>query len=36
MEALLYEKLEDQKVRCGLCSHRCVVPDGKRGICNVR
>jgi pyruvate formate lyase activating enzyme len=36
MEALLYEKLEDQKVRCGLCSHRCVVPAGKRGICNVR
>jgi pyruvate formate lyase activating enzyme len=36
MEALLYEKLEDQEVRCGLCSHRCVVPDGKRGICNVR
>ena len=36
MEALLYEKLADQKVRCALCSHRCIVADGKRGICNVR
>jgi pyruvate formate lyase activating enzyme len=36
MEALLYEKLEAQKVRCVLCSHRCVIPDGKRGICGVR
>jgi pyruvate formate lyase activating enzyme len=36
MEALLYEKIEDQKVRCVLCSHRCVIPDGKRGICGVR
>jgi pyruvate formate lyase activating enzyme len=36
MEALLYEKLGDQKVRCALCSHRCVIPVGQRGICNVR
>lgn len=36
MEALLYETLEDQKVRCALCSHRCVIAAGKRGICNVR
>jgi len=36
MEALLYEKLADLKVRCALCSHRCIVADGKRGICNVR
>jgi len=36
MEALLYEKLEDQKVRCGLCSHRCVIAEGQRGICQVR
>jgi pyruvate formate lyase activating enzyme len=36
MEALLYEKLEDQKVRCALCSHRCVIAEGKRGICSVR
>jgi len=36
MEALLYEKLEDQKVKCGLCSHRCVIAEGQRGICQVR
>jgi pyruvate formate lyase activating enzyme len=36
MEALLYEKLEDLKAKCRLCSHRCVIADGKRGICNVR
>ncbi len=36
MEAYLYEKLENQKVRCNLCSHHCVVKSGGRGICGVR
>lgn len=36
MEALLYKKLENQKVECFLCSHRCVIAEGKRGICHVR
>jgi pyruvate formate lyase activating enzyme len=36
MEAYLYERLEEKKVRCNLCSHRCVIKDGRRGICNVR
>jgi len=36
MEAYLYEKLADQKVQCNLCSHRCVIKEGRRGICNVR
>ncbi len=35
-EALLYEKLEDRRVRCALCSHRCRIDPGKRGICAVR
>lgn len=35
-EAMLYEKLDDQKVRCNLCGHRCVVPAGKLGVCGVR
>ncbi len=35
-EAMLYEKLPDNKVRCGLCAHRCLIADGKRGICRVR
>jgi len=35
-EALLYEKLGDRKVKCGLCNHRCLIDDKKRGICGVR
>ncbi|RKY04249.1 AmmeMemoRadiSam system radical SAM enzyme [Candidatus Poribacteria bacterium] len=35
-EAMLYEKLEGNKVRCNLCNHRCVIPDGGRGVCRVR
>jgi pyruvate formate lyase activating enzyme len=36
MEAYLWEPLDDNKVRCNLCSHRCVIKDGRRGICRVR
>jgi pyruvate formate lyase activating enzyme len=32
----LYEKLEDGKVRCYSCGHRCLIPDGHDGICRVR
>ena len=35
-EAMLYEKLPDSRVRCGLCAHRCVIADGKKGLCQVR
>ena len=35
-EALLYDKLEDQKVRCNLCNHRCLIGEGKQGLCQVR
>jgi len=35
-EALLYQKLGNNSVRCDLCAHRCVVHDGKAGICKVR
>jgi len=35
-EAILYEKLADGRVRCNLCAHRCVIGDGKRGVCHVR
>jgi pyruvate formate lyase activating enzyme len=35
-EAILYEKLEDNKVKCAVCNHRCTISDGKRGICCVR
>lgn len=35
-EAMLYEKLDEGRVSCFLCSHRCKIADGKFGICNVR
>ncbi len=35
-EALLYNKSEDNKVSCFLCSHHCLISDGKFGICQVR
>ena len=35
-EAMWYKKLSDERVRCDLCSHRCVINNGKRGICGVR
>jgi pyruvate formate lyase activating enzyme len=35
-EALLYERLPDNRVRCNLCAHHCVIVDGRRGICQVR
>ena len=35
-EAFLYEKLDGKKVKCHLCNHYCLIPDGKRGICQVR
>jgi len=34
--AILYEKIEDNKVRCRLCRHGCTVSPGKTGICAVR
>jgi pyruvate formate lyase activating enzyme len=36
VEGTLYEKLEDDKIRCFACGHRCVIFEGKRGICQVR
>jgi len=35
-EAMLFEKLPDGRVRCGLCAHRCVIKDSERGLCQVR
>jgi len=35
-EAMLYEKLDGQKVRCELCGHTCEIAAGKYGICRVR
>jgi pyruvate formate lyase activating enzyme len=35
-EAMFYERLDENKVRCFLCNHHCVIKEGKRGICAVR
>jgi pyruvate formate lyase activating enzyme len=35
-EAMLYEKLDGQKVRCHLCGHECVIAAGEYGVCRVR
>ena len=35
-EAKLYEKLEDDKVRCNLCERKCIIPNGGRGFCKTR
>ena len=36
VEGDLYESLADNAVRCYACGHRCVIREGKRGICQVR
>ena len=35
-DALLYDELDQDNVRCSLCAHRCLVKEGQRGICRVR
>lgn len=35
-EAILYKKLEDNKVQCKVCNQRCTISEGRRGICGVR
>lgn len=35
-EAYLYKKLDDDRVRCDLCSHRCIIKNKSRGKCCVR
>ncbi|HJU64747.1 MAG TPA: AmmeMemoRadiSam system radical SAM enzyme [Gemmatimonadaceae bacterium] len=35
-EGALYEKLPEGAVRCVACGHRCLIRDGRRGICKVR
>ena len=35
-EVYLYQVLEENKVRCKVCNHFCIINEGKRGICRVR
>jgi pyruvate formate lyase activating enzyme len=36
VEGELYESLPEKAVRCYACGHRCLIRDGRRGICKVR
>ena len=36
MECRYYQRLEDGRVECLLCPHRCRIADGKTGICRSR
>jgi pyruvate formate lyase activating enzyme len=36
VEGLLYEKGPESRVLCHACAHRCLIPEGKKGICKVR
>ena len=35
-EARFWNKADGSKARCFLCAHRCLISDGKVGICGVR
>lgn len=36
MKTLFFEKLDNNRVKCGMCNHFCTIEDGKSGICRVR
>src|SRR5512141_2904211 len=35
-DAPLYEKLDNNRVRCFSCGHCCPIPEGQPGVCKVR
>ncbi|MHC4606603.1 MAG: AmmeMemoRadiSam system radical SAM enzyme [Planctomycetota bacterium] len=35
-EAWLYDKLDRRRVRCNVCSLRCTIQEGERGVCGTR
>jgi len=36
VEAILYDKLSGNRVRCNICQWRCIINPGKAGVCGVR
>jgi pyruvate formate lyase activating enzyme len=36
VEGELYERLPEDRVRCYACGHRCLIPEGRDGVCRVR
>ncbi|MGQ9719859.1 MAG: AmmeMemoRadiSam system radical SAM enzyme [Candidatus Jordarchaeum sp.] len=35
-ETMIYQKLEDNAVKCGICPNLCIIKPGKRGRCKTR
>ncbi len=35
-EAMLYQKLPEDRVRCNICQRRCLIDPGKMGVCRMR
>ena len=35
-EGFLYTRLEEGRVRCGICPHRCILAHGDRSVCRSR
>ena len=35
-EALLYRKIKDDRVQCGLCYRKCIIDEGQTGFCQSR
>ena len=35
-EAVLYEKLENQKIKCNVCARRCIITEGNKGNSKTR
>jgi pyruvate formate lyase activating enzyme len=35
-EAVLYDPIGGNRVKCNVCAHRCTIPDGKAGVCRTR
>lgn len=35
-EAVLFDRLENNKVQCHVCAHECIIADGRSGFCGVR
>ena len=36
IEAVFYESMDENRVRCNLCHHQCKIKESKRGLCGVR
>jgi len=35
-EAMFYEQLGNNMVKCDLCPHKCVIKENSFGVCRVR